>query len=344
MTTESAGGKGGGGTRVRTYDYSASFAVGLCDGPIARIGRVWANGALLDLTRVTMRVHAGSEDQMPDSLIEAMQGPERAPAYRGLAYVVFENLPLAEFGNALPQLTFEVMRPVGRLERMIRAVTLIPGATEFGYATSPVTRAPDDGVTERENVHTSVAPSDVVAALDELQALCPALESVAIVVAWFGDDLRCGACQIRPKVESDDKVTRGATWRVSGLTRTTAATTSTVDGRAAFGGTPSDASVIALIQEIRDRGLKVTFYPFVMMDIPAGNGLPDPYGAADGQPAIPGAGASPAIRHLAGPARPTVRPRSHRRWRPSPAPLCRRTSLPSARRCPTAVRNGPTGG
>jgi hypothetical protein len=42
----STGGKGG-GPRVttRSYGYTLSFAVGLCEGEIARIGRVWANGA-----------------------------------------------------------------------------------------------------------------------------------------------------------------------------------------------------------------------------------------------------------------------------------------------------------
>ena len=53
---------------------------------------------------------------------------------------------------------------------------------------------------------------------------------------------------------------------------------STHDGGAAYGGTPSDRSVIEAIAEIKARGLKVTLYPFVMMDVPAGNALPDPYG------------------------------------------------------------------
>ena len=31
-------------------------------------------------------------------------------------------------------------------------------------------------------------------------------------------------------------------------------------------------------------GLRVMFYPFVMLDVPPGNGLPDPYGAAEQAP------------------------------------------------------------
>src|SRR4029079_7659402 len=41
------------------------------------------------------------------------------------------------------------------------------------------------------------------------------------------------------------------------------------------------------IEALRARGLKVTLYPFVMMDIPAGNALADPYTGASSQPAYP---------------------------------------------------------
>lgn len=282
-TSETVGGKGR-GAKTTTYSYFANFAVGLCEGPIARVGRVWANGDLLDLTKVTMRVYLGDETQEPDSLILARQ--QSAPAYRGLAYVVFERLPIEDFGNGLPQLTFEVIRPVGRLESMIRAVTLIPAATEFGYATTKVTRQLRTGVTAPENRHAAVAASDLEASLDELVAVCPALESVAVVVTWFGDDLRAGVCTIRPKVENAAKATSGLVWSVSGETRSHAAVVSTVAGAAVYGGTPSDDSVVEVIRALKARGLAVTFYPFVMMDVPAGNGRPDPYGKSE-QAALP---------------------------------------------------------
>src|SRR5829696_7289878 len=70
--TGSRGGKGGGGgskTVRTTYSYSGNLAVGLCEGPIGFVRRVWADGRELDLTAVTVRVHRGSEDQEPDPLI-----------------------------------------------------------------------------------------------------------------------------------------------------------------------------------------------------------------------------------------------------------------------------------
>ena len=94
--TQSGGkGLGGGGssaggvTRIE-YRYFANFAVGLCEGPITRLGRVWADGKEVDLAGFTYRVHLGAEDALADSLIVAKEGAAAAPAYRGLAIVVFE--------------------------------------------------------------------------------------------------------------------------------------------------------------------------------------------------------------------------------------------------------------
>jgi hypothetical protein len=288
--TEGGSGKGGGGgatVTTTTYSYFANFAVGLCEGAIGNVMRVWADGKPLDLSGVTMRVYPGSEQQMPDPLIVAKEGAGNAPAYRGLAYVVFEGLPIANFGNRLPQLSFEVVRPVGRLEKMTRAVTLIPGTTEFGYEPGTVVQMRGPGQSAPENRHVDYAPSDVVAALDALQAACPNLERVAIVVAWFGNDLRAGQCTLQPGVDSRVKSTHGATWSVAGLGRAAARLVSTVEGRPAFGGTPSDESITHLIALLKSRGLKVTLYPFVMMDVPSGNALADPWTGTASQPAYP---------------------------------------------------------
>ncbi|MEO6945239.1 MAG: glycoside hydrolase TIM-barrel-like domain-containing protein, partial [Nitrobacter sp.] len=289
--TSSSGGKGGlfsgPSTMTTTYSYFANFAVGLCEGVIGRVGRIWVDGSPLDVSGLTFRVHRGTEDQAPDDLIVAKEGAGNAPAYRGVAYVVFERLSLANFGNRIPQLSFEIIRPIGKLEQMARAVTLIPGTTEVGYEPSTVVELLGPGQSAPENRHVPNAESDVVAALDDLQAVCPNLERVAVVVAWFGSDLRAGSCIIRPGIDSASKVTSGAGWSVAGVTRAGAYVVSQVDGRPAFGGTPSDDSVVHLIAELKARGLKVTFYPFIMMDIPDGNGLTDPWSGAASQPAYP---------------------------------------------------------
>ncbi|WP_460449449.1 baseplate multidomain protein megatron [Alsobacter sp. SYSU BS001988] len=290
-TVKSGGGKGIGGTggsaSTQTYSYYANLAVGLCEGPIAFVRRIWADGRELDQTNLSIRVHLGSEDQEPDPLIVAKEGADQAPAYRGLAYVVFERLPLAPFGERVPQLSFEVVRPVAGLGARIRAVDLIPGAGEFVYATDLVTREADFGVTTPENRHVLTHASDWAASLDALQALCPRLESVGLVAAWFGDDLRAGLCTIAPRVEGIGRAHAGVEWAAAGLKRQDARLVSQVDGRPAYGGTPSDASVVAAIRDLKARGLKVMLYPFVMMDVPAGNALPNPATGAPGQPPYP---------------------------------------------------------
>ncbi|MCC5977065.1 MAG: glycoside hydrolase/phage tail family protein [Salinarimonas sp.] len=282
---------GGGGSSVTTrevqYSYYANLAIGLCEGPIAFVRRVWADGREVDLTQITMRVHRGGASQQPDALIVAKEGAAHAPAYRGLAYVVFERLPLADFGNRVPQFSFEVVRPGEGIATMIRAVCLIPAATEFGYDPTPVMQVIGPGETRPDNRQQFQARSDVRASLDALQRLCPNLESVSLVVSWFGDDLRVGHCTIAPRVDIADKQTKGRVWSVAGLERSTARRASTHDGLPAYGGTPADASVVALIQHLKARGLKVTLYPFIMMDIPHGNALPDPRTGASGQPAYP---------------------------------------------------------
>lgn len=278
---ERNGGKGGGGsgTTVRSYRYFASFAVALCAGPVSHVGAVWADGKPMDMTGITWRVHRGGADQPPDPLIAALQG--ETPAYRHTAYVVFERLPLEAFGDRLPQLTFEVIRAAGELEDLVRAVTIIPGAGEFVYEPAPVTWTVRPGVSESANRQVMHAPSNWAASIDELQALCPGLERVALVVAWFADDLRAGHCTIRPKVETRGRQTQGAVWGVSGLTGSTAQEVSRHEGVPAYGGTPSDTSVIAAIADLKARGLEVALYPFLLMDVPPASGLPDPYGGAE---------------------------------------------------------------
>ena len=286
---EKTGAKGMGGptAKITEYSYFANFAVGLCEGPVDRIGRVWADGKEVDLSGATWRFHPGSETQDPDSLIVAKEGEDAAPAYRGLAYVVFERLALDRFGNRLPQLSFEVFRKLDDVEAMIPAVNIIPGTTEFGYDPSPVTRNAGWGETASENRHVAGAASDWSRAMDQLDATCPNLEAASLVVAWFGDDLRAGHCSVRPKVEIASKVTSPVSWRVAGIGRGAAQMVSTVEGRPAFGGTPSDASVVAAIRDLKERGRAVTFYPFLMMDVAQGNALPDPYTGGTGQPAYP---------------------------------------------------------
>ncbi|HEX8512763.1 MAG TPA: phage tail protein [Allosphingosinicella sp.] len=122
--SKSGGGKGQ--PKTVNYSYSANFAVALSGRPILAVRRIWADGKLLrgaagDFKTATgYRLHLGTEDQNVDPLIAAVEGAAGTPAYRGLAYAVFEDFQLADYGNRIPSLTFEVEADIGALS--LRAV------------------------------------------------------------------------------------------------------------------------------------------------------------------------------------------------------------------------------
>ena len=113
----SGGGKGR--PSVSAYSYSVSFAVALSSRPIVGLGRIWADGNLLrgaagDLKAGgELRLYNGHGDQPLDPLIASAE--PLCPAFRGLAYSVFEGLELADFGNRIPALTFEVIADEGEV-------------------------------------------------------------------------------------------------------------------------------------------------------------------------------------------------------------------------------------
>jgi len=283
---ETGGGKGG--PSVTAYRYTISFALALCEGPIAGVGRMWADGADLDLTGVNWRLHRGGSGEMADPLIQLIEG--ETPAYRGVAYLVFEDFPVTPHGDRIPNISVEVIaagdEASSGMEQLVQGVCLIPGSGEQIYATTPVARAVDPVGEVWENRHQRRAGSDLEAALDDLEARLPACRRVALIVSWFGDDLRCGECRIRPGVETRDAQTHPFIWTAGGVSREAASLVSRIEDRPAYGGTPSDDSVREAIAALKARGFAVTFYPFILMDVPPGSGRPDPSGSGE-QPVYP---------------------------------------------------------
>jgi len=127
VTKKKSGGKGGASkTTTRTYSYSATFAVALCEGEMTAVRRIWIGGQLFydsgssDTDTIIASNEAsdlftfypGSETQDADPRIQADLGIDNTPAYRGLCYIVFYDLPLANYGNSLAgaQVRVEVMQ------------------------------------------------------------------------------------------------------------------------------------------------------------------------------------------------------------------------------------------
>lgn len=387
--TQESGGKGGPSSSVTTttYTYSASFAFAFCEGgEEVQLGRVWADGKLLDLSKYETRFYKGTEDQLADSHMVAKEAEygNKVSAYRGTTYIVFRDAVLTDFGNRIPSITAEVIKPIAstgpnELEQVLQSVCMIPATGEFAYGTTSYYLDDGEGSTNSMNTHNSDGIANVLKSINTLEDSAPNLGSVLLVVSWFSGDLRAGNADIKPKVEfrvrldystddanlhtifaeAGDRVdvrneeasqqlvevldaqdvsvaqltvdpgetvsttlpeagvysfsvvgsfggandpngrvfvdvygkngVRPEDWKVSGVPRTSAEEVRRLDevnDILAYGGTPSDRTVIELIQEMKLRGWRVVFYPFILMDQIEGNALPDPYGRAE-QPPLP---------------------------------------------------------
>lgn len=295
VTEESAGGGKGGGPKVTTrmYSYTVNVALGLCQGEISGIGRIWANGEEIDQSQYSFAVYHGTRTQQPDPTIAAYE-PD-TPAYRGTAYIVFENFDITAFGNRMPQLSVEVIRPApaglaersGELAHLVQGVAMIPGSGEYSLATEPVYITQEDETSLAANINTSSQAPDFMTSLSQLEAELPRAKNTSLVVSWFGDDLRCGSCEITPRVENKGAADgQDHPWEVAGISRDAALQVPLRDDRPVYGGTPTDRSVIDAIKTLKSRGQEVMFYPFILMAQDEGNGLPDPWGGAE-QPKLP---------------------------------------------------------
>ena len=296
QTTTGGGGKGAGPQPTTVaFSYSVSLAVALCEGEITHVGRIWADGIEIAATDLNMRLYRGTQTQAPDPKIVAVEGTDNVPAYRGTAYVVLEDLDLARFGNRIPQLTFEVMHPSeagtpdarADMARMVRGVALIPGTGEYSLATSAVHLSPEYGEQVAINTNSPSGVTDFSSSLDSLEGEMPNCKSSMLVVSWFGSDLRCGDCDVAPKVEQTETDGDVMPWVVSGQARATAGIVPMLEDRPVYGGTPTDSAVIEAIVEMRDRGIDPVFYPFILMEQMPENTLTDPWTGNAGQPKLP---------------------------------------------------------
>lgn len=148
-------GGGKGGSATTTYSYSVSFAVALASQPITEVRRIWADGNLLrgaegDLkVGGDMRFYSGHGDHGADPLIAAAEGA-LAPAFRGTAYVVFEDLDLSTFGNRIPALSFELVANSGAISlasmlyksaALVESDLLLAPLAGFSYDGGPIAAA-----------------------------------------------------------------------------------------------------------------------------------------------------------------------------------------------------------
>jgi hypothetical protein len=188
-STTQTGAKGQPETTV--YSYSVSLAVALSSRAAGAIGRIWADGKLLrgaagDFKVSTgFRFYPGSESQAIDPLIGSIEGIGDTPAYRGLAVAVFEDLELAEYGNRIPFLTFEV-----EADAAAQPLAAILADASGGIVQSDAANAIDGYAAHGASIKAAVEPLVQRFGLelfDDGSQLRPATAGPAIAVA--DDDL-----------------------------------------------------------------------------------------------------------------------------------------------------------
>lgn len=290
-TQTGGGGKGGGGKTTTsqttvTYEYFITLAIALCEGPIDEVIRVWADSKVLtedvlSAAQGKYNVHLGDEDQLIDDIMSKYLTAGTIPAYRGMAYVVIEDFPLAEYGNRIPNFTFEIRRTAKftpSIEDKIKDMILIPGAGEFVYGTNIATKQDGafigsnftpSGDKETINMHNYEGKADAVVAIDQMLNVLPNLEWVAVVVTWFATSTDAGACEIVPKVEFQGSThVLPSDWSVAGIDRASAQVVLFIDPETpTYGGTPSDNTVLEICAELKNRGLNVMLYPMPFVDM-----------------------------------------------------------------------------
>ena len=266
------------------YAYHASFAVSICEGEIDEVVRIYAGTHQLNISQYNIRIYHGSESQNPDILIESFEGIGKTPAFRGQAYIVFENLPLAEFGNCIPNLNFEVRGKICganevSVRNLVKSIVMIPGGGEYVYDTINQYKSIGNyvknqwcqlGQPQCLNNHNSSGQTNAVLATANLQKALPHLKWIAVVVNWFGTSLDIADCKILPGVEYQDNQARNHPdeWQVANFSRASAHLVSSVNNSPIYGGTINDKSLVRYIKYLKDLGYKVMLYPMIFMDLP----------------------------------------------------------------------------
>lgn len=283
---QNAGGKGGGKKeQVGDYAYFATFAVAICEGPCARIDRIWADNTILEgdffnLESINHEIFLGTETQNASAIIESYDGTDETPAYRGTVYAVFEKFPLEKFGNRIPNLTFEVIGGGYTTSSVnkITAVNFIPGSGEDVYNTTIQykyrtiqdtlggTHPGPFNTQNATNMHNYYWKANVLLSLDNMKKELPNVQDVLLVVNWFANSKNPATLQVKPYVEFvDANTTMTEDWTCSTYNRSTAVLMKSSNGALLYGGTPSDKSILNCLKELKNRGYNVTLYPMLLI-------------------------------------------------------------------------------
>ena len=160
----------------------------------------------------------------------------------------------------------------------LTGVHLLPATGEFTYdPLAYLGQRTTETALSAINAYAGRAPTtDYSVSIDQLQAEHPECGCVSLVCAWFFDGTTADACHVFPSttyIGGTFKQAAGGAdvWRCSGLTQNSAGLIpipTDSGGAFIYGGTPSDQSLVRCVRDLRARGLRVVFYPFLLSTAP----------------------------------------------------------------------------
>lgn len=181
-------GKGGGQKNI-TYTYTRSYAIGVCEGPIHNYLWIKKNGKLVyaadpaglgaamgwdskqisDLAAASAKfmqettLYYGTDSQMPDSTIVAVEGVGNVSPFRDLAYIVKENEDLTDTAGAVSQYEFCIRAtpPEAYLTSLpYPQIFYSEAKTAFAPTGGKLVRLLYDATMQSDEARTGLAPTD----------------------------------------------------------------------------------------------------------------------------------------------------------------------------------------
>ncbi|MFO1130181.1 MAG: glycoside hydrolase TIM-barrel-like domain-containing protein [Rickettsiales bacterium] len=253
--------------------------------------------------KIKITIYLGDEDQEVHKSLESYYGINNCPAYKGIAYAVFENFPFKE-QEAISSIKFHVLKTntytkeiKTKSKDQIEGIVLVPGCGEFVYdtiiRTKTIKKSDNSIQTIALNCCNPEGIANVLVSLNQLAITFPNLKHISLVVCWFvrgkfeNNELDVDSIVnnpieqnrgIFPLVEYDEDenfVQHSTIWRVGKFVRNVkqqgdikANVVTKINNNVLFGGTPSDESIKNLIIELKRRGYTVMLNPMLMVDLP----------------------------------------------------------------------------
>ena len=279
------------------YFYYLSFAIGICKSEVEDIKNVWADSTLLDLKKYKYRFYNGTSNQAPDSLLESLNDIGKTPAYRDMCYIVFENFPITEFNNRIPNFLFEVVRKNdytiddSTLEFSVNGLNIKPASGYAAINTVLQYRAEEQmrpsyinsglGSWTVLNQNNSENTADIIQTLNQLDERFVNCEWIVSHVAIFGDNMDIKNCTLKPRVDFNVfhgfpyndgypiytkpvQFVVGSKWN----RYNTPLLSKDVNGKFRINGASfGDNDIINFYTELKNRNKRIVFCPEILMDI-----------------------------------------------------------------------------